>query len=84
MALAGSIYTIAKLPQSLVRLIFSCIMSWRYKVSVEGMKNIPERNGMLLLENHISWIDWAIIQIACPRPVSFVMHKRIYERWYLQ
>ncbi|MGH1439403.1 MAG: acyl-[ACP]--phospholipid O-acyltransferase [Cellvibrionaceae bacterium] len=83
-ALAGSIYTIAKLPQSLVRLIFSYLMSRRYKVNVQGMKNIPERKGVLLLGNHISWIDWAIVQIACPRPVRFVMHKRIYERWYLQ
>lgn len=83
-AVVGSVYTIYKLPQSLVRLIFSYIVSRRYRINVEGMKNIPEKKGVLLLGNHISWIDWAIIQIACPRPVRFVMHKKIYERWYLQ
>jgi acyl-[acyl-carrier-protein]-phospholipid O-acyltransferase/long-chain-fatty-acid--[acyl-carrier-protein] ligase len=39
---------------------------------------------VLLLGNHISWIDWAIVQIACPRPVRFVMIRNIYERWYLR
>ncbi len=83
-ALVGSIYTIIRLPQSLVRLLFAYIVSRRYQINVEGMKNIPEKKGVLLLGNHISWIDWAIVQIACPRPVRFVMLKSIYERWYLQ
>ncbi len=82
-AVLGSIYTIIKLPQSLVRLLFAFIVKNRYRIHVEGMKNIPEKKGVLLLGNHISWIDWAVIQIACPRPVRFVMHKRIYELWYL-
>jgi len=80
----GGFYTVYKLPQSIVRLLFAYIMTHRYRVNVDGMKNIPEKKGVLLLGNHISWIDWAIVQIACPRPVRFVMHKSIYNRWYLQ
>jgi acyl-[acyl-carrier-protein]-phospholipid O-acyltransferase/long-chain-fatty-acid--[acyl-carrier-protein] ligase len=83
-ALVGSGYTVIRLPQSLVRLLFAYIVSRRYRINVEGMKNIPEKKGVLLLGNHISWIDWAIVQIACPRPVRFVMLKSIYERWYLK
>lgn len=83
-AVVGSIYTIIKLPQSLVRLLFAYLVTHRYRINVEGMKNIPEKKGVLLLGNHISWIDWAIVQIACPRPVRFVMLKSIYERWYLK
>ncbi len=77
-------YTVVKLPQSLVRFILAAVLSRRYRVNVQGMKNIPNRGGVLLLGNHISWIDWAIIQLASPRPVQFVMHKRFYERWYLK
>ncbi len=83
-AVIGGAYTIIKLPQSLVRLLFGYIVSRRYRINVEGMKNIPEKKGVLLLGNHISWIDWAIVQIASPRPVRFVMLKSIYQRWYLQ
>ncbi|MFL0811390.1 MAG: acyl-[ACP]--phospholipid O-acyltransferase [Agarilytica sp.] len=82
-AFVGGIYTVYKLPQSLVRIILSIAMSSRYRLTVEGMKNIPSQGGVLLLGNHISWIDWAIVQLASPRPVQFVMLKRIYETWYL-
>ncbi len=83
-ALVGGIYTVYQLPQSLVRLVMSFIMTRHYKTRVQGMQNIPETGGVLLLGNHISLVDWAIIQIACPRPVHFVMDKSIYDRWYLQ
>lgn len=83
-AFTGFSYTIYQLPQSLVRFIFSRLISSRYKTTVLGMKNIPASGGVLLLGNHISWIDWAIIQIASPRPIRFVMIKDIYERWYLK
>jgi acyl-[acyl-carrier-protein]-phospholipid O-acyltransferase/long-chain-fatty-acid--[acyl-carrier-protein] ligase len=83
-AVVGGAYTVYKLPQSLVRFLVTYLMSRHYKVSVDGMEHVPESGGVLLLGNHISWIDWAIIQIAYPRPVHFVMLKIIYERWYLK
>jgi acyl-[acyl-carrier-protein]-phospholipid O-acyltransferase/long-chain-fatty-acid--[acyl-carrier-protein] ligase len=83
-ALAGFVFTVYKIPQSLVRFVVANILSFRYKVRVIGMKNIPAQGGVLFLGNHISWIDWAIIQIASPRPVRFVMIRNIYERWYLK
>ena len=83
-ALVGFTFTVYKIPQSLVRFLLSYMMSSRYKVNVQGMKNIPSTGGVLLLGNHISWIDWAIVQLACPRPVRFVMIRSIYQRWYLK
>lgn len=83
-ALAGGIYTIIKLPQSLIRIVLTGILTRRYRVQVQGLENMPEQGGVLLLGNHISWVDWAIVQIASPRPVRFVMLKSIYQRWYLQ
>ena len=83
-ALLGFIYTVYQLPQSLTRLVLAAFLSRRYKVTVQGMKNIPSSGGVLMLGNHISWIDWAILQIASPRPVRFVMAKAIYSQWYLK
>ncbi|PWQ96320.1 acyl-[ACP]--phospholipid O-acyltransferase [Leucothrix arctica] len=83
-AVAGFSFTVYKLPQSLVRFILTYFMNMKYKVAVEGMKNIPANGGVLLLGNHVSWIDWAIVQLASPRPVRFVMIRNIYERWYLK
>jgi acyl-[acyl-carrier-protein]-phospholipid O-acyltransferase/long-chain-fatty-acid--[acyl-carrier-protein] ligase len=83
-ALSGTLYTIYKLPQSLVRFIVSYIIGHRYRLQVLGLKNIPETGGVLMLGNHTSWIDWGIIQMASPRPIRFVMIRNIYERWYLK
>ncbi len=83
-AVVGGIYTVYKLPQSLVRFLLTYTMSRHYRINVQGINHVPETGGVLLLGNHISWIDWAIVQIAYPRPVQFVMLKSIYERWYLK
>ena len=83
-ALLGSLYTIKKLPHSLARILASLIIRRRYRIDVLGFENLPKKGGVLLLGNHISWIDWAMVQIACPRPVRFVMLRSIYERWYLK
>ena len=82
-AVIGSLFTVSKLPQSLVRFLLGGLIQRYYSIRVEGMKNIPEDGGVLLLGNHVSWMDWAIVQIACPRPIRFVMAKSIYDRWYL-
>src|SRR5688572_14985758 len=82
-ALGGSFYTVWELPQSLTRFILGRIVNTRYRIKVQGMKNIPSQGGVLLLGNHVSWIDWAIVQIASPRPVRFVMTNSIFDIWYL-
>jgi len=83
-ALAGATYTVYQLPQSLVRFIIARLFASSYSINVLGFKNIPGQGAVLMLGNHISWLDWAMIQIACPRPVRFVMHREIYQRWYLR
>ncbi|TDJ63989.1 MAG: acyl-[ACP]--phospholipid O-acyltransferase [Proteobacteria bacterium] len=83
-AVAGAIYTLYKVPQSLVRFIVSQIFASKYRLQIIGFENFPESGGVLLLGNHISWIDWAIVQMSSPRPVRFIMERSIYRRWYLK
>lgn len=83
-AIVGTVYTVKQLPHSLARILTSMILKQRYRVSVTGFENLPKQGGALLLGNHISWVDWAMVQIACPRPVRFVMLRSIYETWYLK
>ncbi len=83
-ALFGALYTVWQLPQSLVRLLIARVFSSTHRIRVLGFDNLPAQGGVLMLGNHISWLDWAMIQIACPRPVRFVMHRDYYNRWYLR
>lgn len=73
-----------KLPHSLMRLFISVLMRQRYKLAVKGFDNFPKDGGVLLVGNHISWVDWLVLQLAAPRHIRFVMEKSIYSLWYLK
>ena len=83
-AFFGTLYTIFKAPESLLRFIIARIFAARYRMKVLGFENLPHSGGVLLLGNHISWVDWALVQIASPRPLNFVIERGYYERWYLK
>ncbi|UFH60278.1 acyl-[ACP]--phospholipid O-acyltransferase [Sulfurovum mangrovi] len=83
-ALLGMGYTFLKLPQSLVRYIVRFIVSFKYDIDVEGLENIKHDKGVLLLGNHISFLDWAVLQIAYPKQIRFVMERSYYEKWYFK
>jgi len=80
-ALAGALFTCYKLPQALVRILVTVVVAQRYRTEIIGFERLPAAGGVLLIGNHISWIDWALVQMACPRPIRFVMFRGIYERW---
>lgn len=82
--LIGSIYAIAQLPHLFMRLLLLPILKTNYRFHVEGLKNLPQSGGTLLLGNHISWIDWMVLQAASPRAIKFVMFRPIYNKWYLK
>lgn len=83
-AFVGAIYVVRLLPFSLVRMLVTLAFFQRYRLNVEGFENVPEQGGVLLLGNHISFIDWAMIQLALPRKVYFVMERSYYDRWYIR
>ena len=83
-ALLVMIYTIRLMPFSLVRILVSMAILQRYRLIVEGFNNIPQSGGVLMIGNHISFIDWAIVQMAVPKKVHFVMERSIYSRWYIK
>ena len=84
LTLLGAVYTIYRLPHSLIRIVVAAVFAGRYRIQVQGFNNLPGTGGVLMLGNHISFIDFAMIQIACPRKVRFVMHKNYYEIWYIK
>lgn len=80
----GTFHTLRRLPQSLMRFLLRVVFAQHYRLTVSGLQHIPSRGGVLLLGNHTSWIDWAVLHLAVPRPVRFVMTRRYYDRWYLR
>ena len=81
--LVGSLYAVKKLPQLFARLLLLPILKTSYRLHIDGLHNLPSSGGVLLLGNHISWIDWLVVQVASPRAIKFVMAKSIYDQWYI-
>src|SRR6266850_2329287 len=57
------------------RLLVRCF----YRVTMLGLENIPA-GGFLLLPNHITWIDAIVLQLACSRPIRYVIDQEHYYK----
>lgn len=81
---AGTIWALWALPQTLLRQLLRTVLSVHYKFLVRGLKHIPWEGPVLLVGNHLSYIDWALIQMASPRPLRMVVCHQTYEKWYIR
>ncbi|HEY5751555.1 MAG TPA: AMP-binding protein [Chthoniobacterales bacterium] len=53
-----------------------------YRVKTLGVENLPSQGPVLLVPNHMTYVDAVVLQLACPRPVRFLVFKGIYEiKW---
>src|SRR6266403_2510793 len=57
------------------RLLVRCF----YRVTALGLENLPG-GGFLLVPNHITWVDALVLQLACPRPIRYVIDQAYYHK----
>src|SRR5437867_4095253 len=57
------------------RLLVRCF----YRVTAIGLENLPT-GGFLLVPNHISWVDALVLQLACPRPIRYVIDQEYFNK----
>ncbi|MFA5140300.1 MAG: acyl-[ACP]--phospholipid O-acyltransferase [Elusimicrobiota bacterium] len=72
-------YIIRTLPDALIRLVFYPLAHMVYSIRVEGADRIPLKGPALLVANHVSYADAAIIFAASQRPVRFLMLRQFYD-----
>lgn len=61
------------LPRDFIRFVGLGIIHWIYRVKVVHADRVPDKGGVLILPNHVTFVDAFLITAACPRPVRFVM-----------
>lgn len=60
-------------------LLLEWILSLRYTIIPMHTHNIPREGAVLLLGNHVSWIDWILVQVGIERRIRYLMERSIYE-----
>ncbi len=65
---------------NVVRFFGSIVARCIYRVRTIDPANVPASGGVLLLPNHITWIDALILQLACRRPICFLVYDTIYRQ----
>ncbi|MGH2927558.1 MAG: AMP-binding protein, partial [Solirubrobacteraceae bacterium] len=68
-----------RLPDFFLRLLLYPIANVLYRIRVVGKENVPIEGPVLLVSNHVSYIDAVLIAMANERLVRFLMLRQFYE-----
>ena len=72
-------YIYSLVPEFLMRFLVWLLIHSVYHVKSKGLDKIPEEGPLVLVCNHVSYVDALIIAGCIRRPVRFVMHYKIYN-----
>ncbi|QOL19604.1 MFS transporter [Candidatus Bodocaedibacter vickermanii] len=77
---AITIYALKELPIFFFRVINFLITRVSYRINVKGLENIPDKGGVILVPNHVTYIDGLLIWSACrKRNISFMIYHKMYN-----
>lgn len=75
-----TIYALKTLPIFFFRVFNFLITRISYRIKVFGLENIPEKGGVILVPNHVTYIDGLLIWSACrKRNISFMIYHKMYN-----
>lgn len=79
MNIAVSVFVFQQVPLFAARFLIWVLSHTLYRVRHEGLQNIPEEGGALIVCNHVSYVDALLLAGAVRRPMRFIMVKTIYD-----
>ncbi len=62
-----------------LEIIATLIARALYRVRIGGAEHIPARGGMVMIANHLSYVDPVVLQLACPRPIRFIGYRGLRD-----
>lgn len=74
-----AIYIYSLVPEFLLRFLSWLLINALYRVRPKGLDEIPEDGPVLLVCNHVSYVDALIVGGCIRRPVRFVMYYKIFQ-----
>ncbi len=67
------------LPEYVLRCFALFFSHCMYRFNIQNAERIPQKGAVILVCNHVSFVDALLIFAASRRPVRFVMDDRIYN-----
>jgi acyl-[acyl-carrier-protein]-phospholipid O-acyltransferase/long-chain-fatty-acid--[acyl-carrier-protein] ligase len=81
LTLVASVYVLSVVPEFLVRFCLWLLTHTIYRIRIEGQQHVPSRGPALLVCNHLSHVDGALVGSCIQRFVRFLVYKPYYEHW---
>ncbi len=84
-----TIYTLKILPRHFVRFTLLTVVRVFYRQKMLNADRLPKEGGVLIVPNHISYIDAFILTGASTRPIRFLMFDSYFKKkglvkWFIQ
>ncbi len=76
---AVAVYIYRLVPEFLLRFLAWLLVHTLYRVRSIGVDRLPESGAVVLVCNHVSFIDAVVIMGESPRPIRFVMDHNIFK-----
>lgn len=77
--LAVSIYMVWLLPESVLQTLVRLVLKVLFRVHVRGLENFPAAGPRLVIANHTSWLDAALLSAFLPEPPVFAVDTRVAQ-----
>lgn len=78
-AAALTAWAVWLMPETFLRMVLFLVTHTLYRLRVVGLEHVPERGGVMLLPNHVSFVDGLFLLASIDRPVRFLADRRYYE-----
>ena len=72
-------YIFYQVPEFAMRFLVWLLSHSMYRVTHEGLDEIPERGAAVIVCNHVTYVDALLLAGAVRRPIRFIMYKPIYD-----
>ena len=63
--------------------LFTMILRVVFRTQISGRDRVPTNDGLLIVSNHISFVDPPLLGITTPRPVEFMTMAEMFRKPWL-
>jgi acyl-[acyl-carrier-protein]-phospholipid O-acyltransferase/long-chain-fatty-acid--[acyl-carrier-protein] ligase len=83
LSLAATVVILKLLPEALLRFVAILLTTAVYRIRAIGLEKIPRKGGVLMLCNHVSYIDALLLSTISPRPIRFIAWSEFFDKPFL-